>query len=114
MERPSKSTTYKAPEPEPSYTLWTDISFLGCVASGILLVVMVLALLSPETGIPKVREVIRIKNQLEQDVANLQTENERLLQEIEAMKTDPFCLEKIAREELNMALPGEFIYKFSE
>ncbi len=114
MGRSPKSLTYKTPEPESSYTLWRDISFLGCVVSGILLTFTVLALLSPESGIPKVRKVIRIKNQLEEEVAYLQAENEKLLQEIEAMKSDPFQMEKIAREELNMALPGEIIYKFSE
>ncbi len=114
MGSSSKSRTYKTPEPEPSYTLWRDPGFLGCVVSSILLAFIVLALLSPESGIPKVRKVIAIEKQLERDITYLQAENEKLLQGIEAMKTDPFQLEKIAREELNMALPGEIIYKFSE
>jgi cell division protein FtsB len=99
---------------ETSYTFWKDVGFLGCVISGIVFGLIVLALLAPDSGIPKVQEVLRIKRQLERDIKHLEAENEKLDQEIQAMHTDPFWQEKIAREELNMALPGEIIYKFAE
>lgn len=114
MKYSTKSQTYQTPEPETGHKFWKNLSVLGCVLSGILLGIIVLALLSPENGIPKVHEVIKIKNRLEKDVEYLQNENERLVYQIEAMKTDPFWLEKIAREELNMGLPGEIVYKFPE
>jgi cell division protein FtsB len=60
------------------------------------------------------QEVKRIKAQLEDDIAQLEQANTQLAADIEAMQTDPFQQEKIAREELNMALPGEIIYKFAE
>lgn len=114
MKRAAKSRIYQTSQPGSEYKVWKDLSFFGCIASGILLAIMVLALLSPENGIPKVHEVRQIKKQLEEDITYLQEDNGRLLQQIEAMKTDPFWLEKIAREELNMGLPGEIIYKFAE
>jgi cell division protein FtsB len=114
MKRVVKSRTYQAPETKSSYKFWKDLSFFGCIMSGILLGLMILALLAPESGIPKVREVIRIKRQLEMEIDHLDAENERLRGEIEAMKTDPFWQEKVAREELNLAKPGEIIYKFAE
>ncbi len=80
--------------------------------SGILLGVMVLALLNPDSGIPKVREVQQIKQELEAEIEQLKVEHEQIQQKIEAMKTDPFWQEKIAREELNLARPDEIIYKF--
>ena len=116
MARPAKKTRKKPPgaEPETGYKFWKDLSVFGCIISGILLGVVVLALMNPESGIPKVQDVLRIQHQLESEIQQLQVENEKLLHDIEAMKTDPFWKEKIAREELNMALPGEIIYKFPE
>ena len=89
MKRSKKYITPQD-EYETSYKLWKDVGFLGCIMSGILFGLMVLALLAPESGIPKVQEVLRIKNQLEIDIEHLQAENEALRQAIHAMKTDPF------------------------
>jgi cell division protein FtsB len=93
---------------------WKDSGVFGCVISGVLLTVVLFKLLSPQSGLPKVREVLQIEHQLAAEVTQLQAENDRIAADIVAMQTDPFHQEKIAREELNMALPGEIIYKFSE
>lgn len=96
------------------YVFWKDPGFFGCVITGLLCAVVLAKLLSPEDGILKVREVQRIKAQLEDEIAQLEQANAQLRTDIEVMQTDPFQQEKIAREELNMALPGEIIYKFAE
>ena len=101
-------------ESTSSHKFWKDVSFFGCIISGILLGIVVFKLLSPENGIPKVREVTRFKKQLETEIEQLMVKNAQLTKHIEAMQTDPFWHEKIAREELNMALPDEIIYKFTE
>jgi hypothetical protein len=88
----SKSYTVPIAESTGAYKFWKDVSFFGCVISGILLAIVVFKLLSPENT----------------------AENTRIAEHIEAMQTDPFWQEKIAREELNMALPDEIIYKFTE
>ncbi len=113
--------TYVAPvrptvssDPAAPTVFWKDLSVIGCVVSGILFGAMVFALLDPSNGIPKVREVMRIQTQLETDIERLRAENADVLNAIQAMQTDPFWQEKIAREELNMALPGEIVYKFTE
>ncbi|GAK60788.1 cell division protein FtsB [Candidatus Vecturithrix granuli] len=112
---PKKARMLKQlPEPQQPYKFWKDLSFFGCVLSALLLAVMVLTLFNPDSGIPKVREVQQIKQQLVAEIEQLKAENDQLAQKIEAMKTDPFWQEKIAREELNMARPDEIIYKFSE
>ena len=108
-QQSAKKNTPPAPQPTRS-----NLSIIGCVISGILLGLMLLTILSPESGIPKVHEVTLIKTELEREIQQLDAENTRLIQEIDAMQNDPFWQEKIAREELNMALPGEIIYKFSE
>jgi cell division protein FtsB len=44
---------------------------------------------------------------LSAEVTALEDANENLAQSIEAVKNDPATLEKLAREEFNMHLPGE-------
>ena len=101
-------------EPAAPTVFWKDLSVIGCVVSGLLLSAIVFALLAPSSGIPKVREVMRFQAQLETDIEQLRAENAAVLNAIQAMQTDPFWQEKIAREELNMARPGEIVYKFTE
>lgn len=98
----------------PDPVFWKDLSVIGCLVSGILFGCMVFALLAPESGIPKVRKVLHIQAQLAREIEQIRAENTQLLTAIDAIQTDPFWQEKIAREELNMALPGEIVYKFAE
>ena len=46
------------------------------------------------------------------EVSDLEAENAALLADIKALKTDPFRIESIAREQLNLARPGEIIFLF--
>ena len=41
----------------------------------------------------------------------LKQENDLLRQEIVALKSEPYEIEKIAREKLNLAKPGDLIYR---
>jgi cell division protein FtsB len=52
------------------------------------------------------------KGKLDEQNYRLQKENEALRQKIARLRNDDFFLEKIAREELNLARPGEIIYRF--
>jgi len=47
---------------------------------------------------------------LQKDVDQLQKENDKLSEQIKALKTDPSAIEKEAREQLHYARPGEIIY----
>ena len=49
---------------------------------------------------------------LDEQNYRLQKENEELRQRASRMRHDNHYLEKMAREELNMARPGEVIYRF--
>jgi cell division protein FtsB len=48
------------------------------------------------------------------DVDRLESENVRLAGEIRALKTDPRAIERIAREELGLARPGETVFLIPE
>jgi cell division protein FtsB len=54
----------------------------------------------------------RTQNQIEKvkkDLERLNSENVQLGEEVKALKTDPRLIEKIAREDLKRAKPGEII-----
>lgn len=48
---------------------------------------------------------------LQEEIARLREENKQLRQEIADLKTDPSAIERIARDELGMARPGEVVYE---
>jgi cell division protein FtsB len=52
------------------------------------------------------------KAKLDEQNYRLQKENQALREKITRLRSDDLYLEKIAREELNMARPGEVIYRF--
>jgi cell division protein FtsB len=56
----------------------------------------------------------RTQNEIERvkkDIDRLNMENLQLGQQVKALKTDPHMIEKIAREELQHAKPGEVIIR---
>ena len=48
------------------------------------------------------------------DLDRLNTENQRLADEVKALKSDPHKIESIARDELGLAKPGEVIIKIPQ
>ena len=59
--------------------------------------------------------IYEFENELEQfKVKNdeLKIKNQKLRHEIDTLKSDPFAIEVLAREKLNMVRPGETIYQF--
>jgi cell division protein FtsB len=49
--------------------------------------------------------------QVQKDIDRLNSENRELGQQVRALKSDPHLIEKIAREELQHAKPGEVIIR---
>ncbi len=47
---------------------------------------------------------------LEREVADLRAENARLASEVDGLRHDPHAIEKIAREQLGLARPGEMVF----
>jgi len=48
---------------------------------------------------------------LRQEISQIIAENQELTEHVKALKSDPKLIEKIAREEMGMARPGEKIFK---
>ena len=51
---------------------------------------------------------------LRREIELLRTENSRLAVEIVALKSDPRAIERLAREELGLARPGETVFSIRE
>jgi cell division protein FtsB len=52
------------------------------------------------------------KSRLDEQNYRLQKENEALRRRVYSIRNDDDYLEKVAREELNLARPGEIVYRF--
>jgi len=52
--------------------------------------------------------------QIRQQIGKLNDENKSLTDQVSSLKTDPKAIERIAREEMGLARPGELIYKLPD
>lgn len=53
-------------------------------------------------------------NQVQSDNQKLSQENQDLSQHIQKLKTDPSAIEKIARDRMGLARPGELIFRMPD
>jgi cell division protein FtsB len=53
-------------------------------------------------------------DQVREQIGKLNTENKSLSNQVNSLKTDPRAIERIAREEMGLARPGEIIYKLPD
>jgi len=52
--------------------------------------------------------------QLQQEIDRLDRENLQLSGEIRALQSDPSAIEKVAREDMGLARPGEMIFRLPD
>lgn len=83
--------------------------------AGLLLGLALLALLVHDVfgdhGFLAMRRTHKEVEQLRQEIQQLNQENARLAEELKALKNDPATIERLAREEMGLARPGELIFK---
>jgi cell division protein FtsB len=65
-------------------------------------------------GILALRHQRKELETLQQKIQQLQQENEQLERQIKALRSDPKAIERLAREQMRMARPGEIIYTLPE
>jgi cell division protein FtsB len=51
---------------------------------------------------------------LTEEIAKLKQDNAKLGVDVRSLKTDPACIERIARDKLGLARPGEIVYYYGE
>jgi cell division protein FtsB len=50
---------------------------------------------------------------VQKEISQMDEENRRLEEHVKALKSDPAAIERIAREEMGLARPGEYIFKIA-
>jgi cell division protein FtsB len=65
-------------------------------------------------GYLAMRRTQREIEQLQGEIERLNKENEDLTKHVQQLRTDPDTIERIAREEMGLARPGEMIFRMPE
>jgi cell division protein FtsL len=104
MEKSGQNTFYKNRFKKLRAFL-TSVTVLCALAlTGLLLVY-------GEHGYIELKRVQQEHEKLKREVLDKQERNHKLAQEIRQLETDPEAIEKVAREDLHLAKPGEVIIK---
>ena len=83
----------------------------GSVVLGFVLFALLVHDIFGDRGFLAMRRAQKEVEQLQQEIQQLNEENARLAEQVKALKTDPRIIERIAREEMGLAKPGELIFK---
>lgn len=86
----------------------------AALGSVIALIALLVGSLFGDRGILHLMAQRERAESLKREIDELRTENARLAAEIVALKTDPRAIERLAREELGLARPGETVFLIHE
>jgi cell division protein FtsB len=62
-------------------------------------------------GVLAMRHSMKQSAEIQKQIQQLNKENQQLQKRVESLKTDPAAIERIAREDMGLARPGEYIFK---
>jgi len=62
-------------------------------------------------GLVAMRRSQKEADAVQKEIQELSDENQKLQNRVQSLKTDPATIERIAREEMGLARPGEYIFK---
>jgi cell division protein FtsB len=62
-------------------------------------------------GVVAMRRSQKEAERVQEEINRINDENRQLQERVKALKTDPQTIERIAREEMGLARPGEYIFK---
>lgn len=87
---------------------------LAILAGAALGIYLLVTFIFGEMGLVK---YYRMRSQylaLREETENLKLENTRLLKDVRSLRSDPAVIERIARDKLGLARPGEIVYYYQE
>lgn len=102
----------RAIQREPRWKVW--VRRAGVYAGGALLVLVLMHTIFGPYGYLSMRRSEHEIEQLREEIERLDRENVELSGQIRALETDPAAIEKLAREEMGLARPGEMIYRLPD
>jgi len=82
---------------------------IGFFVCGFLTLGILLLAVFKDKGWLDVRARAKQLKGIELQIRDMEAENQRLIEEIQALRTDPAAIEKIAREQLKLVKPGEVV-----
>ena len=62
-------------------------------------------------GVVAMRRAQKEAASVQSEIGRINQENQQLQDRVESLKNDPHAIERIAREEMGLARPGEYIFK---
>ncbi len=78
------------------------------------LLYLVITFVFGNSGFIRYLELREKKGQLVQEINTIEARNNRLRSDSKQLKENPFYVEKHAREELGMARPDEYVFKYEQ
>jgi cell division protein FtsB len=95
--------------------VWTVRKKRMLIAASILLALYLLtSTILGEMGLVKYYRMKAQYNTLTEEISTLKQDNARLVRDVRALRTDPACIERIARDKLGLARQGEIVYYYGE
>ncbi|GEM_PF-418340 len=107
----------RGPAQRPGFLVTYALPFLRAqwrTVLGLTLLVVFVHDVFGEKGVLAMRRSQQEVEQLRQDLENINHENAELAEHIRRLKTDPELIERIAREQMGLARPGEYVYKLPQ
>ena len=83
------------------------------IGTCLIVILTISALLNHESGVEIWRELRAGLSESAARVGQLRRENDEMRNEIEMLKAEPAALDRAIREELDVALPGEIVVRFT-
>ena len=84
------------------------------VASILLALYLLTSFIMGEMGLVKYYRMKAEYNTLTEEISALKQDNARLVRDVRALRSDPACIERIARDKLGLARQGEIVYYYGE
>ncbi len=85
------------------------------IAASILAILYLLeSFILGEMGLVKYYRMKAQYKTLAAEIATLKQDNARLMRDVRALRSDPACIERIARDKLGLARQGEIVYYYGE
>jgi len=104
----------KLKKPEPGEGVLAFLRQYGATLLGLLLLALVVHDIFGTHGFLAMRRTQQEIKKTKADIELLNKENAQLADEVKDLKSDPRKIEKIARDELGLAKPGEVIIKIPQ
>ena len=113
-QAPASETTLPGASQDVVVDLQKSLTWLLPFAMLVCAIVAVPLRILAEEGLPRYRALQAEQVDLDAQNDRMRREVRDLQREVEALRSDPGAIERIARDELGMVRPGEVIFQFSE